>query len=74
MKKHTTLTISRHKYSDVTPPLQMLTCYDYQSARMLDETEVDIILVGDSLGNVILGLDNTIPGETGRDAHFLPGR
>ena len=39
----------------------MLTCYDYQSARLLDETELDIILVGDSLGNVILGLDNTIP-------------
>ena len=59
--KHTTLTISSHKASAVTPPLQMLTCYDYQNARMLDETELDIILVGDSLGNVILGLDTTIP-------------
>ena len=61
MKKHTTLTIARHKASAVEPALQMLTCYDYQSARLLDETELDIILVGDSLGNVILGLDNTIP-------------
>ena len=61
MKKHTTTTIAHHKASDIVPPLQMLTCYDYQSARMLDETELDIILVGDSLGNVILGLDTTIP-------------
>ena len=61
MKKHTTLTIAGHKASSITPPLQMLTCYDYQSAQMLNETELDIILVGDSLGNVILGLDNTIP-------------
>jgi len=40
--------------------LQMLTCYDYQSACMLDETELDLILVGDSLGNVILGYENTV--------------
>ena len=61
MKKHTTRSIARHKASPDTPPLQMLTCYDYQSARLLETTELDIILVGDSLGNVILGLDNTIP-------------
>ena len=61
MKKHTTRTIAGHKISTAAPPLQMLTCYDYQSARLLNETDVDIVLVGDSLGNVILGLDNTIP-------------
>ena len=38
----------------------MLTCYDYQNAKMLNETELDMILVGDSLGNVILGYDTTI--------------
>ena len=40
--------------------LQMLTCYDYQTASMLNETKLDLILVGDSLGNVILGYDHTI--------------
>jgi len=40
--------------------LQMLTCYDYQTASLLNETELDLILVGDSLGNVILGYDTTI--------------
>ncbi len=37
----------------------MLTCYDYSFAGILDEAGVDIILVGDSLANVILGLDET---------------
>ncbi len=40
--------------------LQMLTCYDFQTAQLLNETSLDLILVGDSLGNVILGYDNTI--------------
>jgi len=40
--------------------LQMLTCYDYQTALMLSETPVDLILVGDSVGNVVLGYENTI--------------
>lgn len=40
--------------------LQMLTCYDYQTAQMLNETALDLILIGDSLGNVILGYENTI--------------
>lgn len=44
--------------------LHMLTCYDYPMAKMLSETNVDLILVGDSLGNVVLGLDSTIPVTT----------
>jgi 3-methyl-2-oxobutanoate hydroxymethyltransferase len=40
--------------------LNMLTCYDYQTAQLLNDSEVDMILVGDSLGNVILGYDHTV--------------
>lgn len=40
--------------------LQMLTCYDFQTAAMLNETDLDFILVGDSVGNVILGYETTI--------------
>lgn len=41
------------------PPLAVLTCYDYPSARLLDEAGVDLMLVGDSLGMVVLGLPDT---------------
>jgi 3-methyl-2-oxobutanoate hydroxymethyltransferase len=39
----------------------MLTAYDYRSARMFDEAGVDALLVGDSLGMVVLGYDSTVP-------------
>jgi len=39
----------------------VLTAYDHPTARMLDESGVDIILVGDSLANVVLGYENTLP-------------
>ena len=39
----------------------MLTAYDYRSARLFDAAGVDVLLVGDSLGMVVLGYDSTIP-------------
>ena len=56
----TTKKIRKNKVHRGYRPLQMLTCYDYQNACMLDNTELDLILVGDSLGNVILGYDTTV--------------
>ncbi|MHB8841487.1 MAG: 3-methyl-2-oxobutanoate hydroxymethyltransferase [Candidatus Aquicultor sp.] len=41
--------------------ITMLTAYDYAFANILDGAGVDILLVGDSLGMVTLGLDNTLP-------------
>ena len=41
--------------------LVCLTAYDFPTARIIDEAGIDIILVGDSLGNVVLGYGNTVP-------------
>lgn len=59
-KKHTLRTLKKFKKSEGSRPLHMLTCYDFQTAQALNETDLDIVLVGDSLGNVVLGHETTV--------------
>jgi 3-methyl-2-oxobutanoate hydroxymethyltransferase len=56
--KVTTQTIQAKKQAK--EKITALTAYDYPSARLVDEAGIDIILVGDSLSNVVLGYENTL--------------
>ena len=58
-KKITTLTLRQKK--QLGEPISMLTAYDYPMALAIDRAGVDTILVGDSLGMVVLGYENTLP-------------
>jgi len=55
----TTRTVLRMKESG--EKIAMLTAYDFLTAKILDETGIDVILVGDSLGNVVQGYETTLP-------------
>jgi 3-methyl-2-oxobutanoate hydroxymethyltransferase len=58
-KKITILDLQKKK--NAGQPLTMLTAYDYSSAQLVDAAEIDMILVGDSLAMVMLGLSSTVP-------------
>lgn len=58
MTKNSVLTFQKKKAEG--KKITMLTAYDYTMAKLLDEGGVDAILVGDSLGNVILGYEDTL--------------
>ena len=57
--KNTILTIQKQKAEN--DKITMLTCYDYSMARLMDQAGINILLIGDSLGQVMLGYDSTIP-------------
>ena len=56
--KNTVITFKEAK--EKGEKLTMLTAYDYSTAKLMDEAGVNSILVGDSLGNVILGYEDTL--------------
>ena len=52
------------KYKNDKKPISMITCYDSWSAAIIEESNMDCILVGDSLAMTMHGHDSTIPAET----------
>ncbi len=60
MKKQKTLLDIQNMYANGNK-ITMLTAYDYPFARLMDQEDIDIILVGDSVGCVVSGYDNTLP-------------
>lgn len=58
-KKVTVATLRKKKLEG--KKIVTLTAYDYFTSRLLNQAGIDLILVGDSLGNVVLGYENTIP-------------
>lgn len=67
--KVTVLTLQNMKKTK--EKIAMVTCYDYSFAKILDSTLVDILLVGDSLGMVIMGYENTIPVNMYEIVHHI---
>ena len=59
LKKMTILALQDKKTRG--EPITMITAYDYPGALAADRAEMDAILVGDSLGMVVLGYDSTVP-------------
>jgi 3-methyl-2-oxobutanoate hydroxymethyltransferase len=58
-KRVTILDIQKKK--EMGEPISMVTAYDFPTAQLVDAAGIDMILVGDSLGMVVLGYDSTVP-------------
>lgn len=57
--KNTVTTLQKQKKEQ--DKITMLTCYDYSMAKLMDASGINVLLIGDSLGQVMLGYEDTLP-------------
>ena len=57
--KNTVTTLQKQKNEQ--DKITMLTCYDYSMAKLMDASGINVLLIGDSLGQVMLGYEDTLP-------------
>lgn len=66
MRRQSLRTINEFRiYKEKNKPISMVTCYDYWSALIINETEIDAVLVGDSAAMVMHGFNTTVNAEVG---------
>jgi len=63
--------VAARKRARGAPPIVMVTAYDTPFARIVDEAGVDVILVGDSVGNNVLGYENSLAVDMGQMIHHV---
>ncbi|WP_066634355.1 3-methyl-2-oxobutanoate hydroxymethyltransferase [Desulfolucanica intricata] len=71
MNKQRVTTATFREMKLAKKPITMLTAYDYPVAKMLDACGIDAVLVGDSVGNVVLGYDSTVPVTMDEMVHHV---
>ena len=69
--RHKVTTASLREQKLCHDPITCLTAYDYASARLVDEAGIDMVLVGDSLAQTMLGYDNTLSVTMDEMLHHL---
>src|SRR5262249_58274007 len=71
-REHRVTVPSLQKRKGRVEPIAMLTAYDYTFARIFDTAGIDVLLVGDSLGNVVQGHDTTLPVTLDETVYHTP--
>ncbi|GAB7387553.1 3-methyl-2-oxobutanoate hydroxymethyltransferase [Bacillaceae bacterium] len=61
MEKKTVTVTQLQEWKRIGRPIVMVTAYDFPTAKLVEQSEADLILVGDSLGMVVLGYESTLP-------------
>ena len=71
MTKHKVSIPQLKEWKEQGRKIRLVTAYDYPTALLVDKSEIEVILVGDSLGMVVLGYDGTVPVTMDEMVHHI---